>query len=168
MHCDGYILLLLLLVIAPAGCQRFILKLGRKTGRVYGEEVWASQEDWCFTFGNFKIAFHQCVCSYFSLSCGAELGHALVWLEENRRSTCFPSMFMIYLQARTQPFFFFLDYLNEMGREAIACMQSPCKNHSFWLLLPSLAEGICSAKGYDPTKWRKWTFWCDGISTGCV
>lgn len=100
VHCDGYVLLLL--VIAPAGCQRFILKLGRQTVCMEGRLEPPSQNDALDSLSNFKIAFHQCVSSYFSLSCGAELGHVLLLLEENRRSTCFPSMFVI-----TQLFFFF-------------------------------------------------------------
>lgn len=115
VHCDGYVLLLL--VIAPPGCQRFILKLGRQTVCMEGRLEPPSQNDALDSLSNFKIAFHQCVSSYFSLSCGAELGHVLLLLEENRRSTCFPSMFVI-----TQLFFFFSVYLNEIDREAIACI----------------------------------------------
>lgn len=108
-----------------------------------------SQMDASNSWSNFKIAFHPCVNRYFSQGCGAELGHVLVLLEENRRSTCFPSVFVIYFQPRNQPF---CVYLSEIGREAIACMQLPRKSHCLWLPLPSLAEDICSAVGYDPTK----------------
>lgn len=55
------------------------------------------------SLSNLKIAFHQCVSSYFSPSYGAELVHALVLLEENWCSTRFSPIFM-YFQCRTQPF----------------------------------------------------------------
>lgn len=57
-----------------------------------------SQIDALDSLSNFKIAFHQCVSSYFSPSCGAELVHVLVWLEEFLRFACFPSMFVTYFQ----------------------------------------------------------------------
>ena len=57
------------------------------------------------SLSNFKIAFLQCVSSYFSVSCGAELVHALalVLLEEFLRLTRSPSMFITCFQFRIQP-----------------------------------------------------------------
>ena len=103
------------------------------------------------SLSNFKIAFHQCVGSYFSLSCGAELIYVLVLLEEFLRFTRFTSVFIIYFLLRTRPFFFFV-YLNEIGKEVLRACNYSAKATAFGCCYPSLAEGICCAVGYDPPK----------------
>lgn len=108
-----------------------------------------SQIDALDSLSNLKIAFHQCVSSYFSLNCGAELVHVLVLLEENRCSTRFPSTFIMYFQCRTQPF---LSICMKLVEKLLRAFTYPAKSHGLWLLLPSLAEGICCAVGCDPTK----------------
>lgn len=102
------------------------------------------------SLSKFKIAFHQCVSSYFFVSCGAELVHALalVLLEEFFASHPL-SINVYYMFSVSNPASYphrppppppphrsLFGYLNEIGREAFACMPLSCKSHSPWLLLP--------------------------------
>ena len=117
------------------------------------------------SLSNFKIAFLQCVSSYFSVSCGAELVHALalVLLEEFFASHPL-SINVYYMFSVSNPASYphrtppppphrsLFCYLNEIGREALRACYYPAKATALGCCFPSLAEGICCAVGYDPTK----------------
>ena len=102
------------------------------------------------SLSKFKIAFHQCVSSYFfcelwcrTCTCTSTSVAGRIFCVSPALHQCLLHVFSFESSLLPSPpppppppHRSLFGYLNEIGREAFACMPLSCKSHSPWLLLP--------------------------------